>query len=125
MTSTKLFQGLLKKLHQIDQERSRLQKLFSKDGILIAGSYGETAIPCGKPTCHCHRDGGHFATRLMRWVNGKLKTQVVRIDDREWVGLASASYKAHKATLKDVQNLHKRELDLLSRIIKLKTIDYG
>jgi len=124
MHPPKLFQATLKKLRQINQERRRLVSLFSKNDHLIAGSYGKTAIPCGKPTCHCHQDGGHSATRLARWVDGKMRTQIVRIDDRDWVAQASASYKAHKAALKEVEQLHAQELDALKRVIKLKTVDY-
>jgi len=124
MPQAKLFQVARKKLRQVDQKHRRLRELFSKNDALIAGSYGETAIPCGTPTCHCHQDGGHFATRLMRRVNGKLRTQIVRIDDREWVGKASDLYKAHKAALKDVQQLHAQELDVLKQIIKSKIVDY-
>ena len=124
MHPPKLFQTTLKKLRQIDQERRRLMSLFSKNDPLIAGSYGETAIPCGKPTCHCHQHGGHFATRLARWVDGKMKTQIIRIADREWVAKASASYKAHKAALKEVEQLHAQELEVLKQVVKLKTVDY-
>lgn len=124
MQQPKFLKAPLNKLRQIDQKRRELRKLFTKNDALVGGSYGETAIPCGKPTCHCHQDGGHFATRLTRWISGKLKTQIVRIDDREWVAKASASYKAHKTALKHVQQLHTQELDVLNEIIKSKMVDY-
>jgi len=124
MPQATIFKNTLKKLSQINQQHSRLLDFFSKQESLIAGSYAETSIPCGKPTCHCHRHGGHFATRLARWVNGKLRTQIIRIDDREWVAKASALYKAHKTAIKDIQKLHAREIEVLKQVIKLKIIDY-
>lgn len=98
--------------------------IFYRDEDLIAGSYGEVFIRCGKPTCRCHEEGGHFATRISQWVGGKLKTKIVRIADRARVKKASDKYKSHKTALRDVRNIHTEELKLLKRIIELKTTTY-
>lgn len=99
-------------------------RIFQRDEELIAGSYGEVFIRCGQPTCRCHEEGGHFATRLSRWVGGKLKTKIVRVADRERVKKASDHYKSHRFALREVRKLQSEELKLLKRIIELKTSQY-
>ena len=125
MSLTKNFKKAREELLNLRTERNRLLRVFYRDEKLVAGSYAEVFIRCGKPTCHCHEEGGHFATRLSRWVNGKLKAKIVRVADREWVKSASDQYKAHKNALKKLRALHKVELEILNRIVKMKTIDYG
>lgn len=122
---SKKLQKAMDELRNIQTERNRLLRIFYCDKKLIAGCYAEVFIRCGKPTCHCREEGGHFTTRLSRWVNGKLKTKVVRVADRGWVKRASDQYKTHKNALKKLRALHKVELKILNRIIKMKTIDYG
>ena len=124
MSSSKNLQKARDKLRSTQTERKRLLSIFYHDEKLIAGSYAEVLIRCGKPTCHCYEHGGHFATRLSRWVNGKLKTKIVRVADRGWVKSASDRYKAHKNALKKLRALQKDELEILNRIVKMKTIDY-
>ncbi len=125
MPSQKKLQKMIKKLHQIQAERDQVLRLFSRDEKLVAGTYAEILVRCGKPNCFCHEQGGHPATRLSRWVEGKLKTKIVRVADREWVKKASEQYKTHRNALKQLRNLHKKELDMLTRILEIKTIDYG
>jgi hypothetical protein len=112
------------KLRSIQKERSCLLRTFYRDEILIAGSYSEVYIRCGKPTCRCHQEGGHYATRLSKWVGGKLKSKIVRIADRERVKMASGHYKSHKSLLRDLKKLHLEEIKLLKNIIELKTSIY-
>ncbi len=112
------------KLLSLQKERSGLLRIFYRDEVLIAGSFSEVYIRCGKPTCRCHEEGGHFATRLSKWGGGKLKTKIVRVADRERVKKASDHYKSHKSALRDVKNLHSEELKLLKRIVELKTTNY-
>lgn len=112
------------KLRSILKEQSNLLRIFYRDEELIGGSYGEVFIRCGQPTCRCHQEGGHFATRLSQWVAGKLKTKIVRVADRNRVKTASDHYKAHKSALRDLRKLHSEELKLLKNIVELKTTQY-
>jgi hypothetical protein len=112
------------KLRSLQKDRSGLLRTFYRDEILIAGSFSEVYIRCGKLTCRCHQEGGHFATRLSKWAGGKLKTKIVRIADRERVKMASDHYKSHKSVLRDLKKLHAEELKLLKLIIELKTTIY-
>ena len=125
MGSPKKLQKIVPQLHQLQTERDHVLSLFALDEKLIAGTYAEILVRCGKPNCYCHEQGGHLATRLSRWVDGKLKTKIVRVADREWVKQASDQYKTHKNALKRLRDLHKQELEMLSRILEIKTIDYG
>jgi hypothetical protein len=111
-------------LRSLQKKRSNLVRVFDRDEELIAGSYGELFIRCGKPACHCHEDGGHFATRLSRWVGGKLKSKIVRVADRERVKKASDQYKSHKSALREMRKLHSEELRILKQIMELKTTEY-
>ena len=124
MPTPKKLQKIVNKLDQLQTERNQVLSLFSRDETLVAGTYAEILVRCGKPTCYCQEQGGHPATRLSRWVEGKLKTKIVRVADREWVKKASEQYKKHKNALKHLRKLHKKELEMLTRILEIKTIDY-
>lgn len=123
-TSKKNLKKAQENLRSLQKERSILLRTFYRDEILIAGSYSEVYIRCGKPTCRCHQEGGHYATRLSKWASGKLKSKIVRIADRERVKMASDHYKSHKAVIRDLKKLHLEEHKLLKRIIELKTTIY-
>lgn len=123
-TSKKNLEKAQEKLRSLQKERSSLLRTFYRDEILIAGSYSEVYIRCGKSTCRCHQEGGHYATRLSKWVGGKLKSKIVRIADRERVEMASGYYKSHKSVLRDLKKLHLEEVKLLKRIIEIKTTIY-
>ena len=123
-SAKKNLKKIQEKLRNLQKERSDLLRIFYREENLIAGSYGEVYIRCGQPTCRCHEEGGHFATRLQQWVDGKLKTKIVRVDDRKWVERASEHYKAHKSVLREIRKLHSEELKLLKRIVELRTTKY-
>lgn len=111
-------------LRKLQKERQKLLRIFYRDEILVAGSYSEVFMRCGKAACRCHKEGGHFATRISRWSGGKLKTKIVRVADREWVKMASDYYKSHKSVFRDLKKLHTEELKMLKRIVELKTAKY-
>lgn len=83
-----------------------------------------TRMRCSSAGCHCHKDGGHLTMRISHWKEGKLKSKIVRIDDREWVEEASASYKAHKQALRDISKINKREKEVLKLILEQKSQIY-
>jgi hypothetical protein len=62
--------------------------------------------------------------RISYWDKGKLKSKVVRIDDRQWVAEAAANYKGHKQALRDIAELNIREKEVLKMIIELKAQIY-
>lgn len=124
MTSIKKLKKAQEQLRNRQEERQKLLRIFYRDEILIAGSYSEVFIRCGKATCRCHEEGGHYATRLSKWVDGKLKSKIVRIVDRERVKIASDHYKSHKSVLRDLKKLHLEEVNLLKRIIETKMTIY-
>lgn len=125
MPSFKKLEAMRQKLKLLQDKRRNALRVFDKNVELISGSYGETYIRCGKPGCHCQEaKKGHFATRLARWVEGKLKSQIVKVADRSWVKEASSNYKEHKAALLKIQKLSSKEQDIVKKIINLKTIHY-
>jgi len=124
VSANKILEKVREKLRSLQKARSELLRMFSRDEELIAGSYSEVFIRCGQPTCRCHQEGGHFATRLSQWVAGKLKTKIVRVADRQRVKKASDYYRSHKSALREMRKLHSQELKLLKRIVELKTTRY-
>lgn len=124
VSAKKILEKVREKLRSLQKARSELLRMFSRDEELIAGSYSEVFIRCGQPTCRCHQEGGHFATRLSQWVAGKLKTKIVRVADRQRVKKASDYYRSHKSALREMRKLHSQELKLLKRIVELKTTRY-
>ena len=124
VSAKQILEKVRQKLRSLQKARSELLRMFSRDEELIAGSYSEVFIRCGQPTCRCHQEGGHFATRLSQWVAGKLKTKIVRVADRQRVKKASDYYRSHKSALREMRKLHSQELKLLKRIVELKTTRY-
>ena len=80
--STKDLRKLKKEIRRLTRGREQLLERFFTKEKLILGSHMETRMRCGTAGCHCHKDGGHPTVRISRWVNGKLKSKIVRIDDR-------------------------------------------
>jgi len=113
-----------KEILRLSEKRQKLLKIFSSNQLLILGSYTETRVRCSSPGCHCHKDGGHPTMRISYWEKGKLKSKVVRIDDREWVAEAAANYKAHKQALRDITKINIREKEVLKLIIEKKAQIY-
>ena len=124
VSAKQILEKVRQKLRSLQKARSELLRMFSRDEELIAGSYSEVFIRCGQPTCRCHQEGGHFATRLSQWVAGKLKTKIVRVADRQRVKKASDYYRSHKSALREMRKLHSQELKLFKRIVELKTTRY-
>lgn len=100
-----------------------MTRFFSKEKLVL-GSYMETRIRCGTAGCHCHKDGGHPTIRISRWVDGKLKSKIVCIDDREWVSAAAANYKAHKQAMSEISKINAREKEVLKMIVAQKSQIY-
>jgi hypothetical protein len=111
-------------IRRLTKKREQLLENFFTKDKLIPGSYMETRMRCGTPSCHCHKDGGHPTVRISRWVEGKLKSKIVRIDDREWVAEAAASYKACKMAMSKITKINAREREVLKLIVEEKTQIY-
>ena len=116
---------LKQEIRRLTKEREFLLERFFLQGRLILGSYMETHMRCGTAGCHCHEDGGHLTFRISRWVNGKLKSKIVRIDDREWVTEASANYKACKQAMREIAKINAREKKVLKLIVEQKAQVYA
>jgi hypothetical protein len=109
---------------RLSKKRQKLLEIFFSNQSLILRSYMETRTRCSSAGCHCHKDGGHPTMRISRRCNGKLKSNIVRIDDRDWVAEASANYKSHKQALRDIAKINTREKEVLKLIIGQKAQIY-
>ena len=122
--SNKNLRKLKQELQRLSRKREQLLQPFFLKDKLILGSYMETRIRCGTAGCHCHQDGGHPTMRISRWVAGKLKSKIVRVDDREWVAQAAAHYKAHKQAMSEISKINVREKIVLKLIVEQKSQIY-
>ncbi len=111
-------------VRRLTRKREQLLARFFSKEKLVLGSYMETRMRCGTTGCHCHKDGGHPTTRISRWVEGKLKSKIVRVDDREWVAEAAVNYKAHKQAMSEISKINAREKELLKMIVEHKSQIY-
>lgn len=109
---------------EIEKERERLLNVLLANAELITGSYTEVRVRCGKSGCHCEKEPAHRVTRLGIMVDGKLKTKLVRIEDREWVSKMVGTYKHHKSVLSEILTLNKKQVALLRRLIKQRNCHY-
>ena len=115
---------LKQELRRLTKRREQLlEKFFTKDRLIL-GSYMETRMRCGTASCHCHDEGGHPTVRISRWVDGKLKNKIVRVDDREWVAEAAANYKACKQSMSELTKINAREREVLKLIVEEKAQIY-
>ncbi len=66
-------------IEELQRRRDALLGEFTTVGELRPGSLVEMTRKCGKPTCHCAREGdpGHPGWALMRRVGGKTVTRGV------------------------------------------------
>jgi hypothetical protein len=116
---------LKQEIRRLTEERESLLEIFFLPGKLILGSHMATRMRCGTAGCHCHADGGHPTFRISRWVNGKLISKIVRIDDREWVAEAAANYKACKQAMRGIAKINAREKKVLKLVVQEKSQIYG
>ena len=111
-------------LLQLQGERKNLIEPFLKDDELTEGSYIEVLQKCGRPGCHCEKKPTHLVARISKWLEGKLKHKVVRIEDRDRVRKLVEIYRNHKAAMAKLKKSAKKERDLMNVIIKLKNRPY-
>ena len=111
-------------LQAFQEQRQHAWKIFFTPSPLIEGSFRESLIRCGKPTCHCQNQPAHLVSRISHWEQGKLKNKVVRVADRQRIKSLSDSYKEHKHLLNQLIKLNKKECQLLKNAINLKAISY-
>lgn len=109
---------------KIGREREKHLETLLSTVELITGSYTEVRVRCGKSGCHCEKEPVHPVTRLGIMENGKLKTKLVRIEDREWVSRMVETYKRHKKAVSELLNLNKRQVALLRNLIRQRNCRY-
>jgi hypothetical protein len=109
---------------KIGREREKHLETLLSTVELITGSYTEVRVRCGKSGCHCEKEPVHPVTRLGIMENGKLKTKLVRIEDREWVSRMVETYKRHKKAVSELLNLNKSQVALLRNLIRQRNCRY-
>ncbi len=123
MSSKKLIKKQ-NELINLQAERRKLIDPFLKEHNLIEGSYMEVLQKCGRPTCQCAKKPIHLVSRLSKWVSGKLKHKVVKIEDRQRVAKLVEVYKQHKNSMAELTKNLEKERKIMNSIIKLKNISY-
>lgn len=120
----KKLNAMQKSLQTFQELRQYTWKIFFTPSPLIEGSFRESLIRCGKPTCHCQNQPAHLVSRLSHWEQGKLKNKVVRVADRQRIKFLSDNYKEHKQALNQLLKVNKKEYQFLKNAINLKSISY-
>jgi hypothetical protein len=111
-------------LLHLQEERKKLIEPFLKNDELTEGSYVEVLQKCGRPGCHCEKRPTHLVSRVSKWIDGKLKHKVVRIEDRDQVRKLVETYKKHKAATTKLAKGAQKEKEIMTAIIKLKNRPY-
>ena len=109
---------------QIERQRKELLDILFSDDELIVGSFCEVQVRCGKQGCHCEKKPAHLVTRLASMEKGKLKMQLVRIEDRQWVSTGVKAYKDNKKAIGEITSLNKKLSVLLKTLIKERNCRY-
>jgi hypothetical protein len=65
-----------------------------------------------------------IVSRLSKWVAGKLKHKVVKIEDRQQVSKLVEIYKEHKNSMSELTKNLEKERKIMNSIIKLKNKSY-
>lgn len=112
------------KFSKLENVRKELLRLILADDEIIEGSYCELLVKCGKVGCHCEKKPCHLVARLSIREDGKIKNKVVRVTDRENVKRLTERYREHKQALKELQEIHEMEQEILKELIKLKNKGY-
>jgi len=116
--------AMQRSIQALHEQRQHAWRIFFTPSPLIEGSFRESFIRCGKPTCHCQDQPAHLVSRLSHWELGKLKNKVVRVADRQRIKVLSDSYKEHKNVLNQLIKINKKECQLLKNAINIKAISY-
>jgi hypothetical protein len=111
-------------LLHLQEERKKLIEPFLENDELTEGSYVEVLQKCGRPGCHCEKRPTHLVSRVSKWIDGKLKHKVVRIEDRDHVRKLVEIYKKHKAAMAKLAKGAQKEKEIMIAIIKLKNRPY-
>ena len=111
-------------LLHLQEERKKLIEPFLENDELTEGSYVEVLQKCGRPGCHCEKRPTHLVSRVSKWMDGKLKHKVVRIEDRDQVRKFVEIYKKHKAAMTKLAKGAQKEKEIMIAIIKLKNRPY-
>ena len=105
-------------LLHLQEERKKLIEPFLENDELTEGSYVEVLQKCGRPGCQCEKRPTHLVSRVSKWMDGKLKHKVVRIEDRDQVRKFVETYKKHKAAMTKLAKGAQKEKEIMIAIIK-------
>jgi len=92
--------SIIKKLKEIEKQRTIVLNDLQSIRFMIRGSYGKSYRRCGKPTCWCAKNNkknlGHPSYRISWTKNSKSKTKAIPKEDIEWIKEMTLNYRRYR-----------------------------
>ena len=115
----------IKKIRQLERERSRILKTLLVPDSLLIGSVSLVKRTCGKPNCHCAEKPSHEVFTLATRKGAKPRCQVVRKADVDAVLERVGIYKDFRAALRRLEAIGKEEKSLLRGLMEKRDAPYA
>jgi hypothetical protein len=115
---------ILRRLRSLEARRSQILAALAADEPLLVGGLSLVKRTCGKSTCHCANAPGHPAWMLATSRDGRRRCQVVRQADVDAVQRRVEEHRAFTRGLRELQALHREEIDLLRGLQEKRNVPY-
>jgi hypothetical protein len=111
-------------LYSLERQRKKMLASFMLNEPLLIGSRTQTMGRCGKPNCQCAQKPSHPITLFMTTTHGKKRSQLIRKDDVNRILKLWRAYKNLVSLLRELKEIHQKEIELLRQIIRERSVDY-
>lgn len=115
---------IVRRLRQLQQERSRLLDALLVDEPLLRGSLSLVKRTCGKPNCHCAEAPAHEVWVLASTRDNQRRCQVVRQADVDLMRLRLQTYKNFRTAFRRIQAIARKEKALLNGLLEARARKY-
>ena len=108
-------------LSELTRTRRHIQNQLAALGDLRPGSLTPRFRKCGKPTCHCAREGdpGHGPSWSLTWtVKGKTRTRIIPAEAVEQTQAQIAEYRRARTLTRELFELSTRMCDVQLEAVK-------
>lgn len=106
------------RIQKLEQQRDELKRQLAAIGDMRQGSLVERYRRCGKPTCHCAREGaeGHGPSwSLTRAVEGKTVTRIIPAEAVERTRDQMAEFQRFRQLTRELIEINERLCDVRLR----------
>jgi len=106
------------RIQKLEQQRDELKRQLAAIGDMRQGSLAKRYRRCGKPTCHCAREGaeGHGPSwSLTRAVEGKTVTRIIPAEAVERTRDQMAEFQRFRQLTRELIEVNERLCDMRLR----------